>query len=353
MDLAQAWMNLWNKSRTKLVYFPLEAGNVDFTADYQPLEYGRHYIRLWLAEMYLKAQVRYFQTWYPAVHSILKFDFNGQQVEVPNVADASKVGMRQIERGDVVAVNFVLTPLIPFNSGVIDLDAGLMAVEGENYLNSFISTLSDFAGLLAVPQFSAALNVAGPLAKGLQALIGAGDLQLALHDTFGDQRVGGYFAVIRASQNQVNPAQLRVEKHQLRIANSLNPSLSQPFEEFDHMLFRLEVTEKRPDYDSLASIQTPMRQAHQALKDMDETKAETFLRAAIIAAHEAPELTRADRTRVKLKLKEDFNKLKEDLGFSGLVGGEEYSLDESMKHAMPVQMAVRREDPTFDELFGD
>jgi hypothetical protein len=61
--------------------------------------------------------------------------------------------------------------------------------------------------------------------------------------------------------------------------------------------------------------------------------------------------TNADRTRMKLQLKDDFAQLKSDLGFSGLVGGE-YDLSQSMARAIPVAMAMDIGEPSFGELFA-
>jgi hypothetical protein len=350
--LKQQLSKLWTQTRKQMIYHPVDPQHTDKTGDYVALEYGRHYIRLWLAQVYLAKQTHFLQTWYPAVHALVKFDFQGRPVEFPTIADASRVGMKQdVNTGDVIAQNFVLTPLIPFNNGTIDLDAGLSAIKGANYLESFITTLSDFSSLLAVPQFTAALKIAEPLAKGLQSMLSIGGVHLALHDGFAEKRVGGYWMAVRAGGDQINPDELIVKNDQLRQPRKGDPEKSDPLEGYDYMLFRLEVTEKGPDYRSLASIQDPMKKAHEALKDVEETKAEGFYRAAIIAAHEAPELTNADRTRVKFQLHDDFKELKNALGFSGLIG-DEYDLTESMKRAMSVDMALKEGDPSFDDLFA-
>jgi hypothetical protein len=343
--LRQKLADLWDRTRHEIIYQPVDVGNVDLKEDYVKLEYGRHYIRLWLAHVYLAKQTKYLQEWYPAVHALVQFDFQGQPVEFPTVADASKAKMTQdVTTGDVIGQNFVLTPLIPFNNGTVSLDAGLSSVKGANYLQNFISTLSDFSTLLSVPQFSAALGIATPLANGLQSLLNAGGVHLALHDAFAEGRTGGYWMAVRATQSQVPPQQLAVVNHQLRREGK-------PLEGFDYLLFRLEVTEKGPDYRSLSAIQDPMKQAHQALKDLEEAKAEGFYRGAIVAAHEARELTNADRIRVKTQLRDDFAQLKKDLGFAGLVGGE-YDLTESMKRAMSVEMALAEGEPSWDSLFS-
>lgn len=355
-NLAAIWSNWWQKSAERQIAWTLPKAQVDRDNDYVKLVPGQHYVRIWLAEMYLHDQVKIFQTWYPAVHSRVRLTFDGKPLEMCNVADSTKVGMQQDHgRGDVIARNFVLTPLLPFNADVIELDAGLIAIEGQNYLNSFIKVLGDFSSLLAVPQLSSALNVAGPLANGLQALFGAGSLHLGLHDAFAVDGTGGYYAAIRATEQQINKNDLRVVDNQLRLSRGPGESDSEPFTGFDYMLFRVEVREERDDYDMLAAIQGPMRNAQSALVGNREAEAGAFFRAAIVAAHQAPEFTRADRTRVKLKLDEDYKQIRNELGFSGLTGSDgSYSLAQTLrKGALSPKAAFDHGDPSLEEIFTE
>jgi hypothetical protein len=352
--LAKIWENWISGSATKQVAWNLPSTHVDNSRDYVPLAAGQHYIRVWLVEMFIRDKTKIFQTWYPAVHSRVKVNFGGEPLEIANVADSTKVGMQQDHgHGDVIARNFPMTPLLPFNADVIELDAGLVAVEGQNYVNGFIKVLSDFSSLLAVPQLSSALSVAKPLANGLQALFGAGDLHLGVHDSFTAGKTGGYYAAIRATEADVSKNSLWVADSQLRIGTAADVGQSQPFIDFDHMLFRVEVVEERDDYDMLKSVREPMRLAQDALKGGREQEAESFFRTAIVAAHQAPEFTRADRARVKLKLAEDYKEMKRDLGFSALVSADgAYSLKKSMQTALTPKAALDRGQPSFEELFA-
>jgi hypothetical protein len=351
-DLRNKIISLWDETRQQIIYQPLDVNNVDKNGDYVALEYGRHYVRLWLAHAYLAKKVQYLQTWFPAVHSLVQFDFQGEAVEFPLVADSTKSKMTKDNMtGDVISQNFVLTPLIPFNNGTVSLDAGLTAVQGANFLQNFIGTLSDFSSLLAVPQFSSALQVAAPLAKALQSLLNAGGVHLALHDAFAAGKMGGYWMAVRATSSNLDPTTITVENDQLRVPDPARPGQTRALQGYDYLLFRLEVTETGPDYRSLTTIQEPMRQAHAGLRNVETEKADGFYRAAIIAAHEARELSNADRTRVKTQLKTDYEELKRNLGFSPLVGAD-YDLSESMKRAMTVDMAIKEGEPAWDWLFS-
>ncbi len=352
IDTLKSWLD---QDATKLIYHHIDPNHVDRQLGDYTIEAGRHYFRLWLAEMFLQKQVQWATIWYPAVHALVRCEFGNQVMEIPNIADSTRMGMQQSGQGDVIVRNFLLTPTLPFNGGSVTLDAGLMAIKGQNYLNDFIKVLGNFAGLLSVPQLSSVIQVAQPLVNGIQDLFNAGKdhLHLGLHETFvADTVKPGYIAVIRAAQQAVDISKLWVLNDQLREGRGPNITQNVPFEQFDYILFRTEIFEKRDDWEKLTSIQEPFQEAIKALGDFDERRAQFLLQRALVQAKLAPELTKADRRRVVDELKKQFSYDKEDLGTSGLVGKDVPTLSEIMEHAMPVHLALELGEPTFDEIFN-
>jgi hypothetical protein len=346
-QILQFFSDLFNKNRPQMIYQALPLENVDRQDGYVKLVEGKHYVQLYLAEMYLKTQTQFMVNWFPLVQSLARFQFGADAIDVPNVADSSRIGAQKYGAGDVIARNYEMTPLIPFNSGSIQLSAALIGAQGDNLLKDFISTLSDFSKLLAVPQFSTALGLAGPLVTGLQNLMnGPGKLHLGLNDTFGVNSQGGYYAAIRATEQEVDIKRLRVQNNQLRIVNGRE---SVPFDLYDYMLFRLDVKVERNDWDKLGRIQEPLSLAHQAYGESNPELSEAYYRKAQIAVREAPELTTADRTRVSLLLKQDYKQLKEDLNFAGLLPNE-INLNQFMKYAISVDEAMEKGEPAFSDL---
>jgi hypothetical protein len=183
LDDLTRWID---RDRQSLTYTRIDASHVDRPLPEQTLQAGVHYIRLRLASMFLKKETRWCSSWYPAVHSIVRFNFGDRTIEVPNIADVTRLGMKATDRGDVIARNFLLTPTVPFNGGTVSLSAGLFALQGQNYLARMLKVLSNFAGALNVAQLSLALNVVQPLVLGIQDLLGpeSGHMHLSLHDSF-------------------------------------------------------------------------------------------------------------------------------------------------------------------------
>lgn len=353
MPLLDFLNNFVDKDRQKLIAVPIDPTHVDRRIDNAAIAAGRHYVRLRLAEMFLKKDVQWFKSIYPAVHSLVRFDFGNQPIEIPNIADSTRVGMQESKQGggDMIARNFMLTPTVPFNGGIISINAGLVAIEGQNHLKNFLNVLGNFAVLLNVTQLSTVLNVAQPLALGIQELLsgGNGRLHLGVHNSFaaGELRAG-YIAAIRASAADINASDLWVVNDGLCEGSGLAANHHAPFVRHDHMLFRVEVFEERDDWESLTSIQEPFQESLKALRDPATTEqAANHLRTALLRAMQAPELTKADRRRVVESLKEQFQQSKDDLAFSNLAGGAPPTLKRVMRNAMSVDLALEQDEPTF------
>jgi hypothetical protein len=350
-DAVSRW---FQDEKRHLVYTRVDPGHVDPAVEPVAMEAGRHYVRWRVAQMFLARSVAWFKEWYPAVHSLVQFDMGNQQVDIPNLADSTKVCMQTSPEGDVIAKNFVLTPAVPFNGGMMRVNAGLMAIEGRNHLQIAIKLLGDLGGLLNVPQFSAALNIAGPLATGIQDIFGmAGNrLHLAVHDAFAAGELhSGYLVAIRATAGQVDAEQLWVVDDELRIGRGPGAGQSEPVSGFDYMLFRAEVFSERDDFEQLTSIQEPYHDALEALLSPDtEAHASQHLRLALLRALKTPELTRADRRRVVESLREQFEQDRQALGVRGLTARQMPSLGQTMRHAMSVDDALARAEPTLGEV---
>ncbi|HWA72258.1 MAG TPA: hypothetical protein VG937_07995 [Polyangiaceae bacterium] len=315
MSFFDSIKGLFDKDRQNFIDVVIPTERVDRSLETPAIQAGLHYFRIWMPSMFLKKEVAWFSTLYPAVHSLVKLTFGDNQVELPNIADSTKLGIQpKGGQGDVISKNYLLLPTMPFNGGVVSLVTGLVAVTGENYLNNFIRTLGSFADLLAVPQLSAALKVAGPLTAGIQDLFGQGNgrLHLGYTRTFAAaDLVAGYYAVLRAKQGELDPKYLSVKEERLLYKG-------EPLTGFDHLLLRIEVFSERDDWDQLTSINAPFKAALRALQTQDELKANMEIVAAIRAAYEAPELSRAHQQVVIRELKSRYQQAKNDFLLSGL-----------------------------------
>src|SRR5687768_9283469 len=93
---------------------------------------GQHYIRITLTKMFLKNSREFLRDYQPAVHSLVRVTLGNQPQEIPHVADAAKIALKEVGGAGVSAQNYSLTPPLPFNGGEISLEAGLLSVQTGN-----------------------------------------------------------------------------------------------------------------------------------------------------------------------------------------------------------------------------
>ena len=317
LDTLKGWIK---KDAAKYLFHRVPFDHVESpTYEDRVLRAQKDYCRLVLAEMHLKEGKSWFSTWYPVVHALVRFQFGGKTVDVPRVAGTSQIA--DLEKQDLsqrVALNYPLTTSMPFNGGEVEIEAGLLAMQGSNDLKSLLKVMGDFSTLLAAPQLSAALAVAGPLASGLQDLLsgGNGRLELGLHQSFSNlggqsELRPGYLAVLLATEQQIDRNQLWVKEDRLHSGPNLQGS--KMLTGVTHMLLRLEGFAERDDWASLESISVPFDKARDVLARNGFQENEEYLtqfRAAQSAAVTSPDLTRADQVRVAKAIKDALDELK-------------------------------------------
>jgi hypothetical protein len=315
-DTVTGWVK---RDAKKYIYAPIPADHVkDAQAGGPPLEAGKHYFRLWLTEMYLKKERAWFKSWYPVVHSMVRFQFGSQAVEIPHIAGPMHLdGVTDASLERVLQLNHRLTTLMPYNGGVVELAAGLLAMEGKNYLNSAIKVMGDLSGLLVVPQLSAALAIAQPIANGVQDLLGGGngEMDLGLHQSFTGAGGGGanelrpgYLAVLLAQEGEFDMNRLWVEQDRLRFGSSQDSS--QPLTGVTHMLFRVEARTERDDVEGLSTITQARDEAFKAIGEGNAEQIDAAIKRTIFLVRTSSDLTKADRKRVADALKAEFDEAK-------------------------------------------
>jgi hypothetical protein len=151
------------------------------------------------------------------------------------------------------------------------------------------------------------------LMSGIQDLLGAGNgkLHLGLMETFTAETLyEGYIAIIRATNTEIDPQKIFVARDLLWYADGSPQMQALPF---DHMLLRIDVSTVRDDWDMLPAISTPYKECLDALGAQNESQALEHLRATLLAAFKAAELTQAQRRVVIDELKRRYATAKESL----------------------------------------
>lgn len=337
-----------------LTSFPINTTNSQLNPD--PLQANRHYVRLRLARMFLKYQQTWFQSWYPAVQSFVRFQFGDQTVEIPNVADAKRIKLEPVSGQDLIVKNVPLSPIVPFKGGLIEVSAGLLAIKGTNGLQNFIGVLTGFANVLQTPQLSGVLKIAEPLVNGIQVLLNSAydHMHLGYFDSFSaGQLRDGYIAIIRSPQGELDRTKLVVVDDELHVTTGAGAT--RPFTECDYMLLRTEVFDSRDDWENLTFISEPWSEVLNAFSaqgpDWEKLAAARY-RAVLLRLNQANELTRTDRIRIGRELQSQFEGLRQQFSVNAAVAGELPTFADLARRAVPPSAVAHEREPTIEELLA-
>ena len=175
-------MNLWQNFADKVspeakkyttLFLPEDrVHRLDTGGDGTPIRAGEAYCRIWLVEMRLAKDVDWFKQRYPVVHAAVRFHHGGKAVTIPYIAAPGNLKELATDNLDkVIQSNYPLTPLFPFNQGLVELQAGLFSMVASDSISKFIKTMGQFSKLLPVPELSKVLNLAEPVYQGIEDLL--------------------------------------------------------------------------------------------------------------------------------------------------------------------------------------
>ena len=343
----------WTENARHHVYAPIPKEQTDEAYDDGPLQPGGSYFRLWLSEMFLTKRVAWGTQWFPAVHSEVRLQFDGQSAAFSKVAQPPTDQL-----GEGVRLGYRLTELLPFNGGVVEIEAALLGLKGADYLGTAIGILQQFSSLIS-PPLGPTVSLAQTLVSGTRDLLSAtkGNIHLGFHQELISGGGGGailrpgYLAVILADPGEVSPDRLSVRDGRLlyRQAPRREPA---NLTGYDYLLLRVEGRTERDDW-RLKDIQDPLSTAGQALLEAppNTVKADAYRTVALAAAWQSPDLAQLDRRRVVQAIKAELAGLADE--GAGAVGGAERTLGEIVSaRAMRREQADALGELTAEEVFG-
>jgi hypothetical protein len=331
------WQRIVDATKTeKPLWIPIDQG--------APLASDASYVRIFISEMWLETNWKWFSGWYPAVEAAVKLTFGDQPATVITRVAKPPEGVTD----NAVLRNYEILPLTPFNGGTLELQAALMALQGQNYLGSAIKVLEEFSSLVAAP-LGQAIAIAEKISNGLDEIVKAtnGDARLPYHDTFVGAGMGtselrsGYVAVVRAQPEQLDSTRLSVKDGALLYDSS-------PFRKFDYLLLRIDSATTRDDYSQLSSIKTAKEQFIMALQEANDPAAIVAERQIRGAVFRCADLAGKDRPRVWAAINQELTDIKKAFGL-GATGVPSRSLDDIVATwAVPMDLADTLPDQGID-----
>jgi hypothetical protein len=349
-DTIRGWVD---ENATSYIYTRIPQERTDAADQDAPLVPQASYLRLWLCELYLGKSRAWGKAWFPAVHAEVRLKFADR-----NEATFSRViRPPDGQHAHGVYLNNRLTELLPYNGGVVEVEAALLALPGADYLGTVISVLQQFSALV-VPPLGPALAVATKVSESTRDLLSAtqGGIHLGFHEAFVAEGGGGgnvlrpgYLAVVLATPSQVDPDRLWVADDRLRYAKERTQPV--PLEGYDYLLFRVEGRSERDDW-RLKDIDDPLQESILAMSQGEEERAKAYRTVALAAAWQSPDLAARDRRRVVAAIKEELAAVERE-GF-GAVGDAARTLGDIVtSRRIPLTQAAALGELTADEVFGD
>ena len=294
------------KEAKKYSVVRIKQGNTDVDFDAAPFVEGESYCRVWLVEMCLEKGVEWLKKRYPVVCSAVRFQHGDKEITLPYIAGPDYLKTHARDNYDrIIQLDHPLTPLFPFQHGLLEIQAGLFSLVAADWVNRFVNTLDRFSKMVRIPELSSAVRFAAPVCAGIEDLLGIGDnrLEIGYQQTFtgtdgtGNRLTPGYFVILRAEPNDVAKLDLGVREERLCVTDGkAGEAKPVPLAGLSYMLFKIE-KQAQQNWEQLTQIKKLFDAAVRAANG--KTKALNSVRENLrIAVATSPDIARAHRPQV-------------------------------------------------------
>jgi len=225
----------------------------------QVFEPDKGYFQIILSEMFLRDKREYWQGFVPLSVIISDFEYDRRRQTIPFFVDNKllKAVEPYVEGEHVEYYNTRVAGPIPYSGDRVSLFVGLFRIQVDNLAENLFSFLGTIVSSFDFTVLSTYLDIARPLGRGLQDLLGMKQVQLRLgtRDEFTckpndpHQFREGYLVYINCPENNISIDKLWVNDSRLFIGTDKKPI--EPFTEYDYCLIRIEQLSARSDYTTL------------------------------------------------------------------------------------------------------
>jgi hypothetical protein len=307
--------NLFDKlksSPTKLKTY-VEIPSTNILDDYGRTSFvvDESYFRISLSEMFLKDRREYWNQYLPFAVLVGEFSYDNTWHSIPIFIgkDLLKSIEKYIEGEYVEYRNATVLGPLPYMGGGLSLFLGLCRVRSSDLAEGMLTIVGDVAHTFDVVGLTRYLDIAAPLARGIEKMMGMRDVELRLgvRRVFDDSGEMGLrpsqFAYINSPNETLLPSNLWVKD------GCLHYGVGKPgkrFTDADYCLLRIENLPTR-DFSTLHFAKTWKEIKNQIWGNEPAKAAATFLSFAQEMAT-SPELTQRHRFDLMRLFKANFEK---------------------------------------------
>lgn len=326
---------LWDRI-TRWFNANAEHVTVEFIPDGAPIIAYQGYLRLWLAEGFLAKAATWGNKHFPVLHGGAALTYLGGTTPFTTFDRAPGTWTSPGARLD-----FALTPLLPFNGGVVEVEAALYQASTTGPLVTALHIMGGLSVLLT-PPLSIAAAVVDSVAKGLDAALGTDQPELGVHWTMispgggGNSLRPGSLVVIDKPRAAL-PGTLSVGAAGLCLDNGTGPK---QLSGVNYLVVRIECRRERDDW-RFPELDALIRTAGEAYIKGYADQFEDVRTDAVARAWNSPDLTPADRKRVAKLVADEIDALR-DLHAAP---GPDRSIEKIAMQALP-----SRDDPALANL---
>jgi hypothetical protein len=301
------WMGSWvEASAGRCAMTPLP----DPEADSDPFVPYDSYFRIWVTEGYLAKRRHLGTSQLPTVHAAVSLRYAGG----PEANFAAIAGPKQASQGAGSQTEFALTELLPYAGGTVEVEAGLIALKGDNVILSGLDLLRDIGGLVT-PPVSAVLDVATKVASGVATFVQATQpqIQLGFHRTYASDGGGGANVFAPGYVAVLNTDAGRIQGRSLSAVHGTLCLDGQPVTDIDFILLRFEKRHYRDDW-RFPNVMDLRRKAINARTAGDGSAYSVFKDSAINTLLTSDDLTPTDQVIASTALSREFEQIESGHG---------------------------------------
>lgn len=274
-----------------------------------PVPAGGGYLRIFLAEGFLKRSTTWGVDRFPALHGGVTLTCLG----APTAEYTSLTSPPEKWTVPGTQLDFPLTPLLPFNGGTVEVEGALYSATAGGPLATAVDLLGGLAGLAGAPLTPAA-TILNQLSNGLDRVLETTGSQpvLAAHWTLvapggnGTPLQPGHL-VVAAAGAEALPGELTMRSGRVHV---IVDGQARPLDGVDYLALRVECRTERDDW-RFPELDELIRLAGDSYLRGQQGSYEDRRTEAIAKAWSSPDLTPVDRKRVALLVREELDALTE------------------------------------------